>query len=221
MSEKVQKADHGRCGTRKKNGGTCGLPAGWGTDHVGTGRCRKHLGSTKSHRKKAQREIAIAAVASLGLRRDVSPQEALIEVVQRRAADVEYLAAKVAAIEERDLVWGVERVETGDGDGDGGGDKRVEAARPSVWLEEYNRACRDLAVFAAAALKAGVEERAVRLAEDQGRIVARVIVGVAKRLGVDSTTREFALAVREELSLAASSSGDVIDVTPTKRGGDR
>lgn len=31
-----------RCGGLKDDGTACGLTAGWGTDHVGTGRCRHH-----------------------------------------------------------------------------------------------------------------------------------------------------------------------------------
>lgn len=33
------------CGTRKPNGQPCRLPAGWGTDHFGTGPCIYHDGS--------------------------------------------------------------------------------------------------------------------------------------------------------------------------------
>lgn len=33
------------CGAEKKNGGTCGRPAGWGTDHLGVGHCRTHRGT--------------------------------------------------------------------------------------------------------------------------------------------------------------------------------
>lgn len=36
-----------KCGARKRDGSgqTCKLPAGWGTDHRGEGRCRKHGGT--------------------------------------------------------------------------------------------------------------------------------------------------------------------------------
>ncbi len=34
------------CGAKKRSGpGTCRLPAGWGTSHVGEGYCRKHCGN--------------------------------------------------------------------------------------------------------------------------------------------------------------------------------
>lgn len=36
------------CGARKKQGpGTCKQKAGWGTDHVGTGRCKLHGGASR------------------------------------------------------------------------------------------------------------------------------------------------------------------------------
>ena len=36
--------------------GTCTLPAGWGTDHKGFGRCRKHLGNAPTVAKAAKAE---------------------------------------------------------------------------------------------------------------------------------------------------------------------
>lgn len=40
------------CGAKKRTGeGTCTRPAGWGTDHVGTGRCKLHGGCTPRHSK--------------------------------------------------------------------------------------------------------------------------------------------------------------------------
>jgi hypothetical protein len=45
----------GKCNSllRDHSGRRCTLPAGWGTDHVGYGPCRKHLGNTENHRKRA------------------------------------------------------------------------------------------------------------------------------------------------------------------------
>ena len=39
---------HNRCGRPKRDGSgdDCGLPAGWGTDHVGDGACKLHGGNT-------------------------------------------------------------------------------------------------------------------------------------------------------------------------------
>lgn len=34
------------CGGKTRSGGKCKRPAGWGTDHAGTGKCKLHGGST-------------------------------------------------------------------------------------------------------------------------------------------------------------------------------
>lgn len=39
-------SDKPTCGGKKRGGGFCTRPAGWGTDHVGQGRCKLHAGST-------------------------------------------------------------------------------------------------------------------------------------------------------------------------------
>lgn len=35
------------CNATNRHGEPCGLPAGWGTDHVGDGRCKLHGGASK------------------------------------------------------------------------------------------------------------------------------------------------------------------------------
>lgn len=40
-----------KCGAKTTKGGTCQLVAGFGTDHVGTGRCRVHGGKSKGAAK--------------------------------------------------------------------------------------------------------------------------------------------------------------------------
>jgi len=39
--------EQARCGAETSDGDSCGLPAGWGTDHVGEGCCKYHLGSAE------------------------------------------------------------------------------------------------------------------------------------------------------------------------------
>lgn len=75
------------CGARLKQARddgrtTCDRPAGWGTDHVGTGTCRTHGGNTPNHRKHAQEQQARAQAARLG-----------VPVVTSGAAAVEHALA--------------------------------------------------------------------------------------------------------------------------------
>jgi hypothetical protein len=49
-----------KCGAKRHGRAeTCTLPAGWGTDHVGTGRCRKHFGNAPNVARAAAREIVL------------------------------------------------------------------------------------------------------------------------------------------------------------------
>lgn len=42
----MAKRPHERCGARNRHGGTCQHPAGYGTDHNGSGRCKFHGGAS-------------------------------------------------------------------------------------------------------------------------------------------------------------------------------
>ena len=145
-------------GTRRR----CTLPAGWGTTHVGIGACRKHGGSTRNHARFAEVEQARRDVALWGGRRDIHPADALLELVQTKAAEVAYWRFRVAEIAEEDLTYGVTKVKTG---GDDYG--TTEEAKPHIALTLLHKAEADLAAYAAASLKAGVDEARVRIAESQ------------------------------------------------------
>ena len=60
----------------------------------------------------------------------------------------------------------------------------------SVWYVLYERERKHLVAVAAAALKAGVEERRVRLAEQQGNLVADVIRRILDALDLSPAQRE-------------------------------
>lgn len=169
----------GKCGSRKRDGSgdRCTQTAGWGTDHVGTGKCRLHGGATKSHVAAAKTELARQAVSTYGLPREVDPAVALLEEVHRTAGHVAWLHEKVQAIGEEDLVWGVVE-EVDKGSGEFTGTDTTSAAKPNIWLELYHRERKHLTDVCKAALAAGIAERQVRLAEQQGAL----IVGLLQRI---------------------------------------
>ena len=47
------------CGSTKKNGEPCEAEAGKGTDHLGFGTCKHHLGRSENHEKAAAKEEAV------------------------------------------------------------------------------------------------------------------------------------------------------------------
>lgn len=176
-----QSRDDRYCGARKRQGeGTCTQAAGWGTDHPGIGACKLHGGSMQNHKTAAVTTQARRDVVLFGARRDVHPADALLELVQWTAGEVDYWRMRVKQLDEADLTWGVTRVKEG-------GDDRgtTQEAKPNVAYVMLVDASNRLERYSASALKAGVDERRVRLAEQQGTLLHGVLVAVLGELGHD------------------------------------
>lgn len=187
--------DARRCTATNRQGDRCGRAAIEG-GHV----CNRHGGGSPKVREAAQRRLqfveARRQVETLGLPRDVGPAEALLEEVRRTAGHVSWLADRVRSLDPDALVWGVTGATSGRM-AQGAVDYIEESAKPSIWWDLYSQERRHLVAVCAAALKAGVQERMVRLAEAQGQMLAEVIRGVLDdpALGLDSTRRAAADAV--------------------------
>jgi hypothetical protein len=164
---------------------------------LGTTTCKMHgvNGRTKT---KAAQNVALAKAAAkvelFGARRDIEPGAALLELVQWTAGEVDFWRQEVRDLEREDLTWGVTRVKEG-------GDDRgtTEEAKPAIAYAMLTSASDRLARYCVEALKAGVAERQVRLAEDQGIAVANVlrvvlaamlttVIDTLRGLGVSDTT---------------------------------
>lgn len=178
-----------RCGGTNRGGKVCGQPPGWGTDHPGIGKCKHHGGSTPTHKAAAKSEMARRAVATYGLPREVDPAVALLEEVHRTAGHVAWLHEKVQDIDEADLVWGVVE-EVDKGSGEFTGTDTTSAAKPNIWLELYHRERKHLTDVCKAALAAGIAERQVRLAEQQGALLVGVINRILDDLALSAEQRE-------------------------------
>lgn len=189
--------DHGRCTANTKQGGRCRNPV-----VPGTTVCRFHGGAAPQVREAGQRRIALAeaklAAETLGLLIDISPEQALLDEVQRAAGMVAFYQARVeelADVSTNNLVYGLTKAKFG-GEDQG---ETYEAA-PSVWLQLFNEERDRLVKVCAAALRAGIEERRVKLAEQQGILVAAVIRRILTRLNLTDIQQGLvATVVPEEL----------------------
>lgn len=155
--------------SKSRDGGQCG---NWAI-HGGTV-CRYHGGAAPRVKAKAAERLIDAAVAraaeTYGLPVTTTPDQALLDEVHRTAGHIAWLRAKIADVSDDDLVWGRTRDKTG------GEDRGItHEAKPNAWLELYHRERAHLVRVCAEAIKAGIEERRVRLAEAQGALVADVI----------------------------------------------
>lgn len=179
------------CEAKTRGGGRCQRPAGWGTDHVGVGSCKLHGGSTPAGRKSAQRQAAANAVVTYGLSREVDPHAALLEELHRTAGHVAWLEQKIAGFETD----GELKQYAGSEDG-------LLWEKPAVWVELYHRERKHFAEIAKTCISVGIEERRVRIAEQQGQLIAQVIRGVLTDLGVIDRP-ETPSVVRRHLTLVS------------------
>lgn len=179
------------CGGTNRKNAPCGNSAGYKTDHVGSGNCTFHGGSSPNgdlHAERIQaREIVAAAVARFGLdMTDITGSEALIREVRRSAAMVEFLAGQAAELSPDQMTWGttkqkLRRAPVADGE-DGGEPGQViettEEARQNIWIVMLREERLVLARIAAEAARAGVEERLARRAELDGAAMVQFIRAV-------------------------------------------
>lgn len=165
------------CGAAKRQGGgCCRKPAGWGTTHVGRGRCRLHGGSTRTQTRKAtDQEVearARTALAQLGAR-----------PVDNPLAELQRLAGRVLAWErvigEMVNELGSIRYETEFG----GEQLRSEVAL----LERAMDRCERVLVAMA---KLNIDERLaqikVRLSRTQADVLTGIVLGAFADIGLSA-----------------------------------
>lgn len=193
----------GKCGAVRSDGKACTKKAGAGTEHVGQGRCKLHGGNTPAHQKAPQLAAALEAVEHYGLPRQVDPHTALLEELARTAGHVDWLRVQVGSLDESALVGPV---------GTAGvtpeGMVHHPKAEASIWLRLYQGERKHLAEVAAACIKAGIAERQVRLAEQQGQLIAQVLQGVLRDLKLDPAAPKTREVVRKHLALVSSEAGE-------------
>lgn len=166
----------------------------------GMDKCRYHGGKSPQalaarDRREAE-DAANRAIATYGLPRDIDPHDALLEEIARTAGHVDWLANVIAQLDRDAIAFGVHSVETGRGE-KGDIDKTTLQAGVAVWVDLYQRERKHLVDVCKAAIGAGIAERQVRLAEQQGQLIAEVLRQVIgdPELGLDPGRQEVARRV--------------------------
>ncbi len=160
---------------------------------------------------KAEREMLEEAVVIFGEpRTGVPPEVILLERVAALAGNVEFLE-KVIRLNLGDaqaLVWGVtEQVEGTGGDPDSSFSKMKWPAAPSTYIKMYMGLTELLTHVSKTVLPCGIAERQVRVAEDMGRIIERVLLAALAAKGIDIDQGELRAEVGRQLLLVAGKEG--------------
>lgn len=153
-----------RTGKSSAGPGICCQTAGWGTAHPGYGHCRNHGGLLESHEKAAEIQKATDMTEMYGTPiTGMDPHEALAQEVSRSAGHVQWLQSVINKFDDKKELtqW-----------------SEATGVSPSVWIDLYHKERDRLVASSKAALQAGVAERTVRVAEEQGRLFAMVITRI-------------------------------------------
>jgi len=168
-----------RCWGRKSTGAQCGQIAMRGQNV-----CKIHGGKAPQALAKAEERLtedrARVLVETYGRKIETTATEALLDEVKWSAGHVAWLRERVQKIEvdavvagadrEHPLVWGITREKTG------GEDRGTTTeAAPNVWLKLYQQERTHLVKVCSEAIRAGIEERRIKLAEQEGALVAQAI----------------------------------------------
>lgn len=162
----------------------CFIVAGDGTKHRGTGFCdfhevqciREGAKQSQSQQIKTARDLAYKNATFFGVPKPTDPHTALMDEISRTASVVAWLEAKLEELREA-----------------GQDDESILQTfsikfgiQPSVWYQMYMEERQHLVRTAAAAIKAGVQERKVQIAESQGRIIVAMFMAFLhdKELGL-------------------------------------
>lgn len=162
--------------------------------------CYWHGGGSKKVKTAAKRrnmEATAQARAERILRRRLGmrleedspdPAQILLNLVATKATEVEWLEAKIQALEsDDDLFWGVTKRKEAEGPFGSTGEEVSEAAQ-HIMYQLLHKAQDQLAKYTSDALKAGIEERQVKLAERTSAQFSWILTQLITRL--DLTTRQ-------------------------------
>jgi hypothetical protein len=149
--------------------------------------CKIHGGGIPAVKAAAERnadlEAARRQLAALGEPEDIDPGQALLRLISWKYGEVQWLRDQVRETPAESLTWGKTQTDQGLGH-QGPVDTTTMKAAPSVWWVLLRQAEDQLADYSTRAIKAGIAERQIRIAESTGDLVAGVVHRIYARLNL-------------------------------------
>lgn len=205
-----------KCNARKrKGGGYCSRPAGWGTDHPEVGRCKLHGGNVPNHRASAQKELARRGVEAFGLPLNIEPYQALLDELARTNGIILFYEMQIHALDSTADLTGPIGTEGTAEDTDLAHHPKSEA---HIWVRLHQQERAHFVKVAETCVKAGIAERQIEIAEQQGAILATVIRGILTELKI-AMTEEVRNTVRKHLMEVQTTTTTARELTSQHNGG--
>jgi hypothetical protein len=204
----MQVVDPMQCGAKTRKGTPCGRPMGWGTGHLGVGRCKNHGGASPRAEVSGALVLARREAVVMGCPLDIDPHDALLECIRIAAGEVQYASEQIAKLQVDVAVGPVVTTHERPLKFEKGADSptetvvetRHEAPALHIWIKTRHDAMDRLVNFSKIAIAAGIAERQVKVAEEQGSMFAAAIRNILTALGV-AEHPEAPRIVREQLTL--------------------
>lgn len=162
--------------------------------------CLRHGGGSKKARAAATRNLEQEKLTRVARRlgtphTDLDPAQALLDLVASKAGEVEWLRHQVELLETDGELWWGETKHTTGSNSLGMIDEATAEARQHIVYTLLHKAQDQLARYATETLKAGVDERQVRIAERTGEQFEAVITALLPAIG--ATPEQMKLAAAE------------------------
>lgn len=167
-----------RCPARTRKGAMCAYPAGLGTTHPGYGTCNRHHGAWP------QSETIWADAMEISKREDITPQEAMIGLVQVAMGRAAWVDGVLADRMRRHVA--------------DGGSPLNPPADIKPWLSQSRQERKIAAQTAKAAVDAGVMQVLARRLDLEGGLVADALTAALDVLGLSQDQRMAALTAAQE-----------------------
>lgn len=182
--------------------------------------CGSHGGRAAKAKAAGERRQVKARAEALALTlgdpvEGSDPADVIAERIDARRGHVRWLLARVRALEPEALTWGLTKRKTAvdreisrEADDDrkrfaGTDEGDTHEAKPHIWYALYNESARELERLCVEAIRAGIEERRVRVDERMADMWVRVIDGILVALGHNPNDPATAEIVARHLELVA------------------
>lgn len=142
--------------------------------------CKAHGGlapqvkakAQKRYKQQQQQAKAAKALARLGEPQHIDPTTALLDLIRFKAGEVAWYRHKISELgTDHELIWGTQK-HTETSSTMGPSETTTTGPQAHMWLQLMHKAEDQLARFSTEALRAGIEERRIRLEEQQAEVLA-------------------------------------------------